>query len=57
MLTADAEGKTISLPPANGPAIWLVLPGMAQFGKRSSGGTPSVSTAVRATFIIMARKL
>jgi glycosyltransferase involved in cell wall biosynthesis len=25
MLTADAEGKTISLPPENGAAIWVVL--------------------------------
>src|SRR5690349_16244407 len=25
MLTADAEEKTVSLPPENSPAIWLVL--------------------------------
>jgi glycosyltransferase involved in cell wall biosynthesis len=25
MLTADVEGKTVSLPPENSPAIWLVL--------------------------------
>ena len=25
MLTADAAGKTVSLPPENGPTVWLVL--------------------------------